>query len=1068
MATLLEELQSASPSIFYAVRVLFPGATRTYTSYKTPFTSTLYGHAEPRILSMSDLTWDWSDRLYSLIDTELSVEIEDSDGDLSAILASKNARFATAYVFLSSPNVPVIFTTPPQNTMWVGGLDSWRPTSGGFGWELKFRSTAEWINGRPVRPQIHEGDWPTAEPGLHGKYAPVVFGTWSSSFDTNVGGMLPALPVVTGVGTIPTYMLAAGRIMSVTNLFDDDKKVIDPSVYSLKYPVVHGVEYSIIEMIPDDDRMVASNGTFTTGDAGIAAQPVSPSPATVWVVDANSSITEFVVTFEGVDGKDEKVSAEYRLSRDGKQWESETRFHKFTSIARSEFAGTSAGDTWRAGVSYRQKAPYWDGTGYDSAGDGTGSLVSKPVDQMRLLLQSRGDNPYKTGKRWQQFGTDTVPEWTSAGDFFDAVYPPQTAFYLAADDTRTLRDLLNSWAKSLDCPVLWSPSGGILALPWDYRMSTTYPTSPVLRRDEDFKGPLSGVTQSDSVTAEVNVPYLKRGEEWLKLTIAEDSKSTSLSSRNSLVVDEVPNEWVGNRNDFHFRNAGYRRVNRFRQLHNRYEFAAPFWMLAQAYNSIQGGALPEVLIAHDKIATAEGDGTLSGEDWKLRRCRVLRIQTNLEDRTCMLTVEDLRDQLCTFWHTAHAVKPVIHPHTGIAALYVSSDVPLAVSRTGSVYLESPGGANVFEVTETIQPYPLDKRGNLVEPTVTNYVLRSSFFDGTTGWTATGSPAATLTADTADPLLFDKTITPQCLKIVAGAARGGASHLCDTVPSGNQLVVSFDYRCGDGTSAPEWNLQRTSDGFWWNDSSGAFQSGAVNNSLSSTTLISRVISKQIPSSGSNQTYTFGFSVNSSKTGFLYHAQIEGNRYATSRILTTGAIATRNVTNQQLDNDDQGDGFRSWPLEHGTFEVVVEPLWNFADLASGALLYVFRLLYDANNIVELYYSQSNGRWEFKQTSGGTPYTAHATHSPVRGTRVHLAGRWTGSSNELGLTSKTMSLFVDGVKGTDVTYVSPNYLSSKVIYLGTLDGTSARAIGGAMIWWRITPWVYSDLEIARRAVI
>jgi hypothetical protein len=90
-----------------------------------------------------------------------------------------------------------------------------------------------------------------------------------------------------------------------------------------------------------------------------------------------------------------------------------------------------------------------------------------------------------------------------------------------------------------------------------------------------------------------------------------------------------------------------------------------------------------------------------------------------------------------------------------------------------------------------------------------------------------------------------------------------------------------------------------------------------------------------------------------------------------------------------------------------------------------------------------------------------TATKTASVTRGTPVTVAGRWTGTSAELGLASYTIDVFVDGVQGTSAASAAlPTQAASSTVYKGT-DGTNH--LNGRLLALTITPTVLTATEIA-----
>jgi hypothetical protein len=82
----------------------------------------------------------------------------------------------------------------------------------------------------------------------------------------------------------------------------------------------------------------------------VAGNPSFPFFLTVLMVDANSSVTEFVLTFVGTDESGDYQTETYTRSTDTKTWTSNKRWLSITSITGSALAGAAeGGDTIQVG-----------------------------------------------------------------------------------------------------------------------------------------------------------------------------------------------------------------------------------------------------------------------------------------------------------------------------------------------------------------------------------------------------------------------------------------------------------------------------------------------------------------------------------------------------------------------------------------------------------------------------------------------------------------------------------------------------------------------------------------------
>ncbi len=135
-----------------------------------------------------------------------------------------------------------------------------------------------------------------------------------------------------------------------------------------------------------------------------------------------------------------------------------------------------------------------------------------------------------------------------------------------------------------------------------------------------------------------------------------------------------------------------------------------------------------------------------------------------------------------------------------------------------------------------------------------------------------------------------------------------------------------------------------------------------------------------------------------------------------------------------------------------------------MPSAWNLVVFQAYYDADNHQQFYYSNAAGQWIYRHKVNATTYTATKTASVTRGTTYSLGARWTSEEGELGLSNYTLSVFVDGVKGTDVTAgAAPTTTATADLDIGkiaALDGW----IDGYLRQIDSVPYVLTDEEMAR----
>lgn len=149
----------------------------------------------------------------------------------------------------------------------------------------------------------------------------------------------------------------------------------------------------------------------------------------------------------------------------------------------------------------------------------------------------------------------------------------------------------------------------------------------------------------------------------------------------------------------------------------------------------------------------------------------------------------------------------------------------------------------------------------------------------------------------------------------------------------------------------------------------------------------------------------------------------------------AAGARTIDRGYWSNNSTG---RTWCAQQMSARFEVMPDWNAAAVTTLNLTVAY-VYHDANNYAWVYFDGANARWVFELRVAGTIYRAVKSASPVANTRYVIGVRVTGSHGELGLTPYTASIFVDGVKGTDVVAgAAMTEAASSTFDIGTKAGT------------------------------
>lgn len=426
-------------------------------------------------------------------------------------------------------------------------------------------------------------------------------------------------------------------------------------------------------------------------------------------------------------------------------------------------------------------------------------------------------------------------------------------------------------------------------------------------------------------------------------------------------------------------------------------------------------------ISHPDLpgAALTGAGVKVGDRWP-----VMLRQSSINKSTLVhsLVVQDMREILTTWWSTGKTPKAPIVYADGIARLDAGNSRTWL--RSSSALVQTPNDTLVSISFDTDH---IDKDGELFQGARTNEIIQSGFKNGTfTGWSTsgTGSNGSAIAADTTD-LLFDNaadtTLPGQSAKITAGAPVHAADMYVQSTATASILAnticrASFWHK-DDSGQAPYYALQRGVDSNWWKESDQSWNASIQWNPMTVSTKRARYKTKQINVGASNTTLTLRIgqptaSAVAAQINHLYHVQLEQGRFVTSAILTEGAIATRQADRLTISNPSNAP---CMPPDRATSRFYVKTLWDAADVPTSNKT-IFYVEHDANNKEWLYYDGANTRWAYEVTVAGAMVRAAKSDSPVTGPQKKIVTRRCSSFGEQGLAAFTISVFVDGVRGTD----------------------------------------------------
>lgn len=489
---------------------------------------------------------------------------------------------------------------------------------------------------------------------------------------------------------------------------------------------------------------------------------------------------------------------------------------------------------------------------------------------------------------------------------------------------------------------------------------------------------------------------------------------------------------------------------------------APLWV------ALDADVLADIAVASPLGPSAHADGT----GWKNSRPerRRMRLYTSTIDLdnlgSAELTLGDLRGVNHAYQETALAIRASSLQRQGIA----NSGAVRSFSRGFASWIVDPSSLAVVKIDASAEK--VASGGLLLEDGARNYILRSAFISGLTGIGSSGTAAgATIALDTAPPsgFLFDSTVTANSLKFAftlsgtsgSSSVRFVAGHPTFTPPFDlNVLMFNIDHiedTIPSGSSGFGFSITRSSDSFAWDVATNVWSStkGAVLNPIPlSTAAISRysvpiafatTTGGSVFTAGSSYLLQYGFAsgIGSSHTAHVFQAELVGAMVPTSSLGGSGSgpatafaiepwfATSRIVTDAQV-ADRTADllryfsiGYGVLPPSVGTFRFKFAPLWNATDVRHFGGTWLFYSGLGSTSFPPLFSPYCGLTFDSPTTSlifsvvSTASSAAQATipWSPIAGTTYNITVRYTSSTEgELGLPGNTISVFVNGVKGTD----------------------------------------------------
>ncbi len=509
-----------------------------------------------------------------------------------------------------------------------------------------------------------------------------------------------------------------------------------------------------------------------------------------------------------------------------------------------------------------------------------------------------------------------------------------------------------------------------------------------------------------------------------------------------------------------------------------------------------------ISMAHPLAPSPDGLGW-GVRPWERHYGMVLGKSVDSSGKTVTLEVLDLYRFMCSLWFPAITDVPYTEEGQGIPYLDAGGGRSFTRYATNQGGAKTKGYVRVQEKDVLYVEVPQDKEkwspdGLAVFRESYAALQNNSFSQGTgnafTGWTnvSGGTPTGTVTESTSKFLFDVSGLRRSAFLDSASGGWAGLSQATASLGTGYLRLHVIGERTAGSTAANLfWRLTRATDGWYWNDSSGAWQAGSVDNLLTAMAVgeVKDTWSKVMPSAGSSTTYTLYVLSQGGDDLQLYYANLWWGLSKTGGVSNSGVDMLRppfvTTTAAAYEGQDiltiaNPATARSWDPTRGTGLLIFKAAWANDDMENGSpsggvpsKCRVLALNYvgDNNYDVVLYYraDANTSYMVFKRRAAAVDYTVSVALTgadrPSAGSVMKVAWRWQATDGELGLGDYAAAVFcsTDGrapLKGTGT--VASWAPGTMVIYLGC--GFSSPPDGNLRDV-EIVPFVLPDVEIYRR---
>lgn len=505
-----------------------------------------------------------------------------------------------------------------------------------------------------------------------------------------------------------------------------------------------------------------------------------------------------------------------------------------------------------------------------------------------------------------------------------------------------------------------------------------------------------------------------------------------------------------------------------------------------------------VSLAHELGPSADGLGW-GLAPWQRHQGIVFSKDVDLSSKTVLLEMLDARAFHCGLSFPAITDLPYTEEGQGVPYLDAGGGRTMSRIATNAGSATTKGYVRRQTADSSYVEVPINKEkwspdGLAVFRESYAALPNNSFSQGAgttfTGWTNVVSGGSI--AESTAKYLFDVSgLRRSALLTSTGGLAGFTRATASLGATGSLRVHVIAERSAGSTAANLAYRLVASDGQYWNDSSGAWQAGSVDNPLTAMSVgtAADTHSKVITSRGTG-TYTLHvYAIAGTDAMYLYYANLWWGASATGGASSSGVdmrrppFVTTTVAayeGQDLLTVANPLTARAWNPAQGTGLLQLMAAWDNADMevggytgASPSKVRVCAMSYvDGSNYDLVGYYKVDGTTSsffFKRRVGGTDYAAlcavTGADRPTLNSTISLAWRWQETGGELGGAAYALKLFVavDGRTPLTATATAVAWApTATTIYLGC--GFSAQWDGWARDF-EVVPYVLDDTEVYRR---